>query len=169
MKTDQQNDFAALRRLLKLKRYEQPPPRYFNDFSSQVITRIKLNPQGDADSVLDPIPWLAPWVERLINTLLRKPIVAGGFAAAACAVLLGGLIYSEVGGASPGPTVTLQAPPPEKRQSPPAAFALGESVMLNSSTNPIHPLTGSIFDAINEQNRLVPQPQAASGTHSIVP
>lgn len=35
------DDFQDLRRLLALKRHEQPPPRYFNEFSGRVIDQIR--------------------------------------------------------------------------------------------------------------------------------
>ena len=52
-------NFDQLRRLLKLKRYEQPPPRYFNEFSGLVIARIRAGERvGDLSLV-----------ERLVLTL----------------------------------------------------------------------------------------------------
>jgi hypothetical protein len=58
MSQDTEN-FQQLRRVLALKRYEQPPPGYFNDFSSQVIARIKLSERESALSL--SVVWEAPW------------------------------------------------------------------------------------------------------------
>ena len=35
------DDFNELRKLLALKRHEQPPPRFFNEFSARVIERLQ--------------------------------------------------------------------------------------------------------------------------------
>ena len=147
MNAGQEKDFASLRRLLKLKRHEQPPPRYFNDFSSQVIARIKLNPRGDSELALNPLTWAAPWMERLVGSLMNSPFVAGAFAACICLLLVVGLIYSEV--AKPAPFVVVAPPAPEPRvhQAPPAAFALEDPAALSFSTNPVAPPPVSLFDA----------------------
>ena len=39
------DDFGALRALLKVKQYEQPPPRYFDDLPHGVINRLR-GPDG---------------------------------------------------------------------------------------------------------------------------
>jgi hypothetical protein len=87
-------DFEALRRLLALKRYEQPPPGYFDRFSGEVIARIRAG-EGAHESVLKRLFWEAPWLQRLWTALETKPIMAGAFGAAVCAFLVAGVVYSE--------------------------------------------------------------------------
>jgi hypothetical protein len=107
-------DFKSLRQLLALKRHEQPPPGYFNDFSSQVIARIKADDRGD-ESYFERLFWEAPWLQRLWAALETKPIITGAFGAAVCALLIGGVIYSDsvdvqpvVGGPDTAVTLPMQ-------------------------------------------------------------
>jgi len=88
-------NFEQLRRLMALKRHEQPHPRYFNDFSSQVIARIKLGETGDDAPALKGMFWEAPWLQRLWAALETKPILAGAVGVAACALLVSGVVYSD--------------------------------------------------------------------------
>jgi hypothetical protein len=94
MSPDTEN-FEQLRRLLKLKRYEQPPPRYFNDFASQVIARIERGDRGDGQALAGQMIWEAPWLQRLWAAFEGRPILAGAFGLAVCATLVTGVIYSE--------------------------------------------------------------------------
>src|ERR1051325_7293656 len=34
-------EFDSVQKLVRLKRYEQPPPRYFNEFSDRIVSRIE--------------------------------------------------------------------------------------------------------------------------------
>ncbi|MSU32509.1 MAG: hypothetical protein EXS25_07610 [Pedosphaera sp.] len=43
-----ENDFKALRSLLRMKRNEKPPPGYFQSFTSEVMTRVKFLEQDKA-------------------------------------------------------------------------------------------------------------------------
>jgi hypothetical protein len=87
-------DFTSLQRLLALKRYEQPPPGYFNNFSSQVIARIKAG-EGAHENAFERLFLDAPWLQRLWGLLETKPLMAGAFGAAVCALLVSGVVYSE--------------------------------------------------------------------------
>lgn len=64
-------NFESLQKLLKLKRYEQPPPRFFNEFSGNVIARIQSQHMGPPR-----------WWERFGIDL--RPVMAVGAGAAAC-------------------------------------------------------------------------------------
>src|SRR5688572_339006 len=110
--TPEQENFDGLRRLLKLKRHEQPPPRYFKDFSQQVIAQIKSGATRDEDNLLDRLTWQVPWLRRLLDAFHARPAVAVGFGAAVCVLLVGGIIYSENLGVNPAKPVAL-VPEPE--------------------------------------------------------
>jgi len=98
-------DFEALQRLLKLKRYENPPPRYFNDFSGQIINRIRATRLGQRQDALD---YVSPaWLQRILSAFRESPIMAGACAAGFLALLAGGAVYTE------------------KLESRPAALGLG--------------------------------------------
>jgi hypothetical protein len=92
--SQESQDFESLRRLLALKRHEQPPPGYFHNFSSEVIARIKAG-EGAHENVLERMFWEAPWLQRLWTALETKPIMAGAFGTAVCALLVAGVFYSE--------------------------------------------------------------------------
>lgn len=84
----EQQEFEKLSRLLKLKKYEQPHPRYFNDFSSQVIRRIQA---GETPSRK------LNWIERMWDAFAAKPAYTGIAAAGVCAMLVGITLYSDQG------------------------------------------------------------------------
>ncbi len=84
-------DFDQLRRLLALKRHEQPPPGYHDRFSREVIARIKAGDAGDEVGA-------GNWFRRLWTALETKPMFAGALGAGVCAVLISGLLNSEDSG-----------------------------------------------------------------------
>jgi hypothetical protein len=94
MSQDTEN-FEQLRRLLKLKHYEQPPPRFFHDFSDQVIARIRHGERGHGDDFIERLLWDAPWLQRILAAFEAKPALAGAFGVAVCALLITGVVFSE--------------------------------------------------------------------------
>jgi hypothetical protein len=148
MNEDQQN-FESLRRLLALKRHEAPPPGYFNIFSRQVIGRIRA---GEAEAAASPSERLftaMPWLLKLLQSLETKPVYAGGFATALCALLLfGALVAQQPESAS---SAFLQPAPPEGPevvsfastipQTPAAPMnweqPVGQMMVAENSTNPV--------------------------------
>jgi hypothetical protein len=136
-------DFDQLRRLLKLKRYEQPPPRYFNSFSAQVLTRLQ-GAQNSAGGL--------SWWRRLWDSLELRPMLPAAFGAAVCGVLVFGAVYAEnTETAGLGQLNTTS----KESTTPLSQLALSESPPLSHptptlaffSTNPL-PTSDSLFDQI---------------------
>lgn len=81
------HNFDSLRRLLKLKRHEVPPPGYFDRFSRDVMARIKAGESG--------VSFELPWWARFFALFDVKPVFAGAFGMGVCALLVSGVIASE--------------------------------------------------------------------------
>ncbi len=84
-------NFDQLRRLLALKRHEQPPPGYFHHFSGQVIARIRAGERAAPDTAWGLL-WDAPWLQRLWAALEARPVLAGSVGVACCAALLASVV-----------------------------------------------------------------------------
>ncbi len=91
----ERDDFESLRRLLALKKYEQPPPGYFSRFSQQVVLRLE---RGEASPEASKFDWvLSPlsWLQRTWDALEGRPALAGCLGFAVCGLLATGLYFSD--------------------------------------------------------------------------
>ena len=158
---EQSQDFEKLQRLLKLKRYEQPPPRYFNDFSTRVVAHIRADTSVSRFETADDLISRTPWLRRLWRKLENQPALSGAIATVACGLMVAGVFFME--------ETTPQTINPPGAQSGtrnnnnfgtvPALgnnFAVG-APQLVSSTN-VSPLpTGlNLFDQMGPQNPMQP-------------
>ena len=145
-------DFEKLRKLLKLKRYEQPPPGYFNNFSNLVISRIEREGNAQGASV--------PWFGSIFRVLESSPVFSGLFGAAVCALVIYGISAAKS---------------PSKIQAEPLAVASSMDNNLSgmglnasahsgnfSSTDPM--LGDSVFNSPFAANNTTPGAQAVSFT-----
>jgi hypothetical protein len=147
MSRDRDN-FEQLRRLLALKRHEQPPPGYFNRFSAQVIQRIQAGERGQ-DSVWDLLLGELPWLRRFWGVVQAQPLVGGLCGAAFCFLLVLGAIQSgqpDRGSMSPtDPVKVLWAVIPAADGQRLAPMGQTSLVISNGVVVPAEP-RGSLFD-----------------------
>jgi len=124
MDPDSQN-FDSLRRLLALKRHEQPPPGYFNRFSRDVMARIKAGESGGEAS------FELPLFQRLFALFDVKPVFAGAFGMAMCALLISSVMATDKD---------------NKQALSPSGPAVAEgSAMVNPDRNSVPHAPGSYF------------------------
>jgi len=94
MKENEQN-FRELKKLLKLKRHELPPPGYFNNFSDKVVARIQAGEAANSSSAYERVESSAPWLARFLALFEMKPSVVGAFATGLCLLLVLGVVVTE--------------------------------------------------------------------------
>jgi hypothetical protein len=123
------DNFDSLEKLLRLKRYEQPPPRYFSGFSGRVISRIEA---GEAR---------ISWWERFGFDL--RPAFAAAAGMFACGLVVYGVATAD-GGMNLSNDLSRTGDSSPALSSPNALFAQAGSVAANS-TNPV-PKYGTPID-----------------------
>ena len=92
---ENENNFESLRRLLAFKNRETPPPGYFDDFSAQVLNRIRAGRSRRRTKTRREIFAEAPWLLKFIQMFESRPAFAGAFAASLCLVLVFGIVLAE--------------------------------------------------------------------------
>jgi hypothetical protein len=159
---ENENNFEPLRRLLALKRYETPPPGYFENFSSKVTARIRAGEAGRAERFARQLPWLS----RLLSAFEAKPAFAGAFACSLCLLLLFGIVYAERPDVAPQTLLqTAQTDSPLAVPTSPTTIALNTmpaeqpALIPISSTNPVFNSrsAGSLFASQGSQEATVQQ------------
>jgi hypothetical protein len=88
-------NFDELKKLLKLKRHEAPPPGFFNHFSDEIVARIRAGEGRGGGTFLDRLNDQAPWIVNFIRIFEARPGVIGGFATGLCLLLLLGVVLAE--------------------------------------------------------------------------
>jgi hypothetical protein len=78
----QPEDFDRLKKLLALKRHEQPPPGYFVGLSSRIMDRIEEERQFKQ----------LPWYRKVATSFEWKPTVVWVTGMAACGLVCAGMI-----------------------------------------------------------------------------
>jgi hypothetical protein len=91
---DSGQNFDELKKLLKLKRHEIPPPGFFTHFSDEVVQRIRAG-EGRGYTFIERLNDQAPWLVNFIRVFEARPGVIGGFATALCMLLLFGVVLAE--------------------------------------------------------------------------
>ncbi|MGD0086580.1 MAG: hypothetical protein ABSC24_05570 [Verrucomicrobiota bacterium] len=139
---ENQPNFESLRRLLALKRHETPPPGYFNNFSSQVMARIRDGETEAAESWSGRLFASMPWLMKVIQAVDTRPVFAGGFATALCALLLFGAVIAQRPDSAS--TAFMQPAAPETGSfasatpaAPSALQPVNQFMVADNSTNPV--------------------------------
>lgn len=93
--SDKNNNFDDLKKLLKLKRHEVPPPGYFNHFSGDVMGRIRAGESGGATSVFEQLQSDSPLLATLLSIFQARPGIVGGLATSVCLLLLVSVLIAD--------------------------------------------------------------------------
>jgi hypothetical protein len=156
-----ENNFEDLKRLLKLKQHEVPPPGYFNKFSDHVVSRIRAGEAGGSRSVMERLESDAPWVVNFLRIFETRPGVIGGLATSLCLLLVLVVVFSERSERVSRTLLTISEPAASGNSvtsmtAPATVLAASDSSGIVASTNPVtslqpvatlfgQPAAGSLF------------------------
>jgi hypothetical protein len=167
---EQDSNFEPLVKLLALKRHEVPPPGYFNNFSSQVVERIRHHESAKGEGMLGTLFAEAPWLLRFVRIFDTQPAVAGTFASALFLLLVGGIVYTDYSPAN-NPESLMSS---QSDQTPASSPLVVSSGFLDqpgpatpdqaSSTNPVYSF-GSGDSSFGGQNSMFQLQPAGFTTH----
>jgi hypothetical protein len=90
-----EHQFDELKKLLKLKQHEVPPPGYFDNFSGQVVSRIRAGEAGGAQTFTERLEAEAPWLINFLRIFETRPGLIGGFATSLCLLLVLVVVFAE--------------------------------------------------------------------------
>jgi hypothetical protein len=157
----EQNDFQDLRRLLVLKRHEQPPPGYFNNFSTQVIVRIRAGEEGRDGSLVERLDAGSARIHKLWGMISGKPILVGAFGAAAVSLVIGVTVFSDNADIQQTGAATVAVSQPDTEQPIFASISrqpVAEQPVVGDSTSGFMPVraTTSIFQEFRDAQTGLP-------------
>lgn len=121
MNTEEQ--FEQLKKLLALKRHEQPPPGYFDRLPRQICAAIEAE-QAARNR----------WFSRMWSSLQAKPAFGGVLALGMCGMIVAGIFLAGKTGDMPGRNGGVATTP---KSVPQTALTTQLAVADNSSTNPV--------------------------------
>ena len=144
---EKDQNFDQLKRLLKLKQHEVPPPGYFNDFSGQVIARIRAGETLEVERYSSATPWLVSFLRFFEG----RPGLVGGFATSLCLLLLLTVVFTEHSDVTTNDTLSISGAvnPPNPSgngltaMAVPTLAASDSSGGIVASTNPVTSLQPS--------------------------
>jgi hypothetical protein len=138
---EKEHNFEDLKRLLKLKQHEVPPPGYFNHLSGRVIARIRAGEAGGSRSIMDRLAADSPWVVSLLRIFETRPGVIGAFATSLCLLLVFVVVSTERSERASRELITLADPTaataPASSMNTPTVAAASDSTGIVASTNPV--------------------------------
>ncbi len=92
---EHESNFTELKKLLKLKQHEVPPPGYFNNFSSNVIAQIRDDKVSARGSAYEQLQSHSPWLARFLAIFESRPSIIGAAATGLCLLLVLGVVLTE--------------------------------------------------------------------------
>jgi hypothetical protein len=137
---EKENSFESLRRLLAFKNRETPPLGYFDNFSAQVVNRIRVGYARGRTNAKEQLFAEATWLLKFLQIFEARPAFASAFAGALCLVLVLGIVFAEQpDGSAPQPFMA-QVAESSSPLAPVSTTALSQPsdpmMLASENTNP---------------------------------